>query len=346
MHDFEKEFRIFYNKVIKDSKIYGKKLKKNLCFYCGEYNKIYCNSHSIPANFLRNIADNGKLATPNSIIDIVGIDKELGVKNSGTFNIICRDCDGKIFQEYENPDNYDAENISDEILSQIAMKNYLCALAQRYDEYALFDKFGKVITHFDLDIKEDLYGFYKSKQIIEHKLSNAYNLFYHKKLDYVVPIAFQHLIALNLDLNGEEINDLYNKNPEYRIQCMHMCVFPLRAHTEILLFTEKQNHRYDLFIEQLKKLEHEDQLAVINFIIFSYTDTYYLSPKIRDIKDLNLSFIASNIPCRIKIPEENSNNKEIMNDMKILFENNNCYDLNLRNEIKNILLEKYKIDNY
>lgn len=51
------------------------------------------------------------------------LDYDKGVNESGTFRLICRTCDSKIFSDYENPNNY-VNKPTSKMLAQIAMKNY------------------------------------------------------------------------------------------------------------------------------------------------------------------------------------------------------------------------------
>ena len=42
---------------------------------------------------------------PSIFMDIESLDVEKGVMNSGIFQRICRECDGRFFQDYENERN-------------------------------------------------------------------------------------------------------------------------------------------------------------------------------------------------------------------------------------------------
>lgn len=159
MYNFEEEFRQMLSlgtdsevelSAMKEKKVeYRKKLgklfgesrkdaKSEVCFYCGEKCSSFCNSHSIPAFFLRNIALEGNLYSNNKLVSLPLLDEDKGVNQSGTFQIICRDCDSKIFSEYENPDNY--ENVpTSKMIAQIAMKNYLKSISKRKFEIALYN---------------------------------------------------------------------------------------------------------------------------------------------------------------------------------------------------------------
>jgi len=98
------------------------------CYYCKVQNPQLCNSHYIPAFVLKNIGEKGKLYNFKRILANNIGDEEDGIHNSGTFKMICRDCDSKIFSDYENPNNYKGK-ITQRILAQIAMK---CSLKDIY----------------------------------------------------------------------------------------------------------------------------------------------------------------------------------------------------------------------
>ena len=58
--------------------------------------------------------------------------------------------------------------------------------------------------------------------------TGCFQVLYWKKLPYVVPLAAQSPIAVYKDMYGNIINDLYDTNPDYRIQNLHLCVFLLK----------------------------------------------------------------------------------------------------------------------
>ena len=106
-HQHYSHNRIKYNKKI--SKIQGQarqEAKLNYCYYCKKEVSSFCNSHSVPQFCLRRIATDGKLYYANTLIDLPFLRNEQGVNEAGTFQLICRDCDSRIFQQYEDPNAY------------------------------------------------------------------------------------------------------------------------------------------------------------------------------------------------------------------------------------------------
>ena len=93
------EARKTYSKLINKSK---QQAKKSECLWCGEKITRFCNSHSLPQCILRNIDTDGKVDYFNSMLNLPLINLDKGINEAGTFKLLCRECDGKIFQDYEN----------------------------------------------------------------------------------------------------------------------------------------------------------------------------------------------------------------------------------------------------
>ena len=91
---------------------------------CGKEVNGFCNSHSIPAFCLKNIAIDGKLYTANSIAEVEILPPESGVNKSGVFYAVCRDCDRTFFRDYENEANY-LNSVTPKMLKEIEIKNLL-----------------------------------------------------------------------------------------------------------------------------------------------------------------------------------------------------------------------------
>lgn len=343
---FMEKRKIEYSKV--RGKLVGKSRadsKPKKCLSCGVDTTKFCNSHTIPASFLRNIAIEGKVYTTNKIIDTPLLDTDEGVNKSGTFNVICRDCDSKIFQQYENSANY--ENIpTDEMIAQIAMKNHLRNIGKRRLELALYENIKELYsfdTGFldqmlgvsDLDLNEYLRDFKRAQKVLEKDWKNEYYLFFYEKLNYVVPLAFQGEVALHFDLSGNLINNVYNTSKKYVIQTIHISVFPFKDSSVVMLFVDKNNKRYRTFYQQFKKLGSKEKLAAINFIIFSYTEDVFMSKGVHDIslKNKNLRKIAG-----LTSIQAGSD----IGDSKAL---RNSFNISKMNTIPNFLLQEFEILN-
>lgn len=283
--------RISFNKQI--SRLQGKARKAsklNYCYYCKKEVSSFCNSHSVPEFCLRRIAVDGKVYYANTLINLPVLCDEQGVNQAGTFQIICRDCDSKIFQQYEDPSAYQAKPTG-QMLAQIAMKNYLQMIYKRLYEKELYGlmeaELGAPSRHTEhrqniiaLDLAEYNSALHRAQKASTGKHDDWYYLCYYQKLNYTVPVAFQGGIVMVCDFEDNVINDIYNTKPDYHTKEIHISVFPLEHESVIMIFIDQRDNRYRKFYRQLSKLPLEEQLSAINYIIFSYSENVYLSKKL------------------------------------------------------------------
>lgn len=338
--------KIKFNKILCNLSEQSRNAAKSTkCYYCGKECSSFCNSHSVPVFCLKNIAVNGEVFYSNKLINFPYLKDKKGIKASGTFNIICRDCDSQIFSDYENPNNL-LTRPTDKMLAQISLKNYLYSISKRLFEIQLYDNINdsmgmdvlRYINQQDinyLDLNEYINEFKATKRIIEKGLDNCYYLFYWEKLNYVVPIAFQDNIALISDISGKLINNVYNLSSDYKTKNIHICIFPLEKESIVMMFVEKSDTRYRHFRKSFNNLSSEDKLSLINYIIFCYSEDFFLykgldknilnNEKLMEVSKKTSIAILSN-------PYANPLKKSIDN-----------FDLSKRNEIPNLLLEKYQV---
>ena len=335
------ERKVEFNKSLSKFTSESTKIAKGeRCFICNEKCSSFCNSHTIPESFLRNIDVNGDLYTSGKLIDIPILPTEKGLNKTGTFRIICNDCDSKEFSEYENSTNY---NIlpTPKMVAQIAMKTSLNRIAKRKFEIALYgqlplggeSEYRQQIS--DMDLKEYIQDFEYAKKAIEKGDEGRYNIIYHKVLDYVVPIAFQGSVALITDLEGVLVNNVYNENPKYRIKSIDVCIFPLKETSVILIFAKSNDKIYRNFRKQLNKLPLDKQLAAINYMIFSYSEDVFISKKLNETVFSDEALIAATR----KTPEVfNLGTNQV--DMAVVKEN---YSFTKMNDLPNLLSDEFKI---
>lgn len=336
---------LYYRKKINDLIAEGRRLTKgNQCMFCGKEVNSFCNSHSLPAFCLKNISHIGEVYSVNILIGFSVSDVDKGVKQAGTFRCICRECDSKIFSEYENPENYKSK-LTSKMIAQIAMKNYLRQIGKKIEEIGLYKTALKdigvnnnLLQHqlriTENDMQEYKGKFKKAKRIVNKGWENEYYLFYSKKLDYVTPVAFQGLVTLITDLQGNIVNNIYNMDTGYHIQDLHICVFPLKDTTQIILFVDSESKRYRKFIKEFNRLEITQQLAIINYIIFLYSEDVFISKKIPQniIDDEELVSVSKQTYYAMAVPGTNVI-EEVIKE----------YDLNKSNKIPNLLSEEFKI---
>ena len=319
--------------------------KRDTCYFCGKVVTSFCNSHSVPRFCLENIATQGEVLTLNAIVDNPLIEREKGIKKAGTFQLICNDCDSKIFSDYENPDNY-VSKPSAKMIAQMALKNSLKSISKMLFEIELFNlssktsetarSFTKIKNEInEIDLKEYEKSYKKAKRAIEKNSTSDYYVCYYEKLDYVVPIAFQASMAMVMDFEGNIINDIYNPSSKYVIQNIHISILPLKTETVIVMFIEDGDKRYRRFYKQFNKLPLEDKLAALTYIIFLYSEDIYFS------KSIEKEVIESQALCGAgRTTQDMFSPLPFLNPLETL---KDSHDLNKRHEIPNLLSEKYKL---
>ena len=331
-----------FNGILKESR---KNTKTNTCYYCNNPCASFCNSHTLPAFCLKNIAHNGKVLYSNSIAPLPLLNIDKGVKESGTFHLICQKCDSMVFQDYENPDNYN-EIPSIKMLAQIDIKNNLKNISKRLIESELYNLMPKAINlskasvnsrkiSNNLDLNEFINSFKSAKKRELKPFQGDYYIGFYKKLSYVVPVGFQGTVALAFDIDGNIINNLYNKDPKYIIQYVSLCIFPLEKSSVIMLFVNKKNNRYGGFFKQLRKYNEDEQLNIINYILFAYCEDYFLSPCLSDSNLEQLIALTGKTP--VAYASYPMTSIEQMSELK------KTYDYNDRFNAINLLSEQYKI---
>lgn len=196
---------------------------------------------------------------------------------------------------------------SDKALSAIALKNYLKMIYERSLEveeekvYASLVEFPKIVLSDGLSPTE--YAVKSLERELQYALDSLlldgphrYNLCFRKELDYVVPYAAQYPIAMLTDLNGNTINDFYTGSSTYRLEYLHIAIFPLAESSVVLIFAKDKERRHRRFIRQLKKLDELDQLSAINFLTFTGADNVYINKTTYSKMTQNPIFMAA---CRL-----------------------------------------------
>lgn len=268
--------------------------KADKCYYCKKSVSSFCNSHSVPKFCLRRIATAGIVLSAGKPLNIPFIDGEEGLQKAGTFRLICKKCDGRIFQKYENRDAY-TNTPTGQIIAQIAMKNILQLISKR--RYAIAQ--NRVLADIDiehyllveddtdwianLDLAEYEHAFFHAKVGSLGKHDKYYRLLFSRILNYVVPLAAQAGITLVCDLQGHVINDIYNTDNRYRTEMIHIAILPLESTSIVMAFVDSRDKRYNSFARQLKSLALDDQLLVLLYIVIAYSENVFYSKALESL---------------------------------------------------------------
>lgn len=123
--------------------------KLDRCLWCGKKITRFCDSHTIPQMVLRNIATDGKLDYANAIIENPLIKADQGIAEANVFRLLCNECDGTLFQEYENPENL-KQMPTGRMMAQIALKDIFRIMSKRLLEIELYDQMKEKMNPFYL----------------------------------------------------------------------------------------------------------------------------------------------------------------------------------------------------
>ena len=287
MDNYTIEARKTYSKLVKQSR---QNAKQKECLWCNKTITRFCNSHSVPEFVLKNISLNGEVDFFNAITKIPLLDDDKGVGEAGTFHLICKECDGIIFQDYENPNNLVVEP-TEKMLRQIALKNILLYLDKRFYEIELYKTleatYSKPFPYQakeevnDLDVRDFLWDYHRIKDLIENdNKEEKFKMIFWKKLPYKVPMAFQGPITILGDLKGNIVENIYDKSEEKIIRHLHICVFPLNTESVVFAFYHIDDCQYDNFAKQLQELPNDELVDLIAYIIFQNSEDMLISKKI------------------------------------------------------------------
>lgn len=254
--------------------------KSDHCLLCGKSLTSFCNSHSVPKFSLKSIAENGEVVLASKLMENEISDEKSGVNKSGTFHLICDNCDNSFFQDYESKEKL-IEGVTDKMLAEIAVKNILLQLNKRYTERHLyrilqqelhmFENDEELYDTVELDIKDYYDDMEFHKSIAINGITGGYQVLHYELLPYKIPIAFQSAIALDKDMKGYQVNDLHDFSPKTRIQYLHLAVFPTNDTSVVIAFYHKRDKNYQRLRHQFNSINKAKKVNVfklLNICIF------------------------------------------------------------------------------
>ena len=176
------------------------------------------------------------------------------------------------------------------MLAEIALKNMLLQLNKRaiekelikieQREFKIFDNHEDGINVKIIDFSEFEAEVHFHKNLVKSNEEGCYQILFWKLLPYIVPIAMQSAMAVTKDIEGNEINNVYNMNPSVRMQYLHLAIFPLYGQSVVLAFFHKGDKFYRRLWHQFNCMNSKEALEYINYLIFKYTENYYIAKKI------------------------------------------------------------------
>ena len=270
--------------------------KVDNCVLCGKKITSACNSHVVPQFILKEIAENGHVSYGHALhtINIKGLDRTTGVKNAYTFRLICKDCDRKTFQDYENPlnlENFDSLdlNTKKKILCEMAIKTHLSHISMKYrrmvardlptgGKLGTLEQEGKLIFDERIDMEEHERYIQMLRKFIKSN-KNPFVVLYDKVLDYKTKLATQTVINYNYDLTGKKIFDpnlvIYDNECRY----FYLMILPQKDKTRILFYIEKEYlPNVQVIADQFQSLSDGDKLHFLFISLLIHDQQFYMAP--------------------------------------------------------------------
>ncbi len=180
---------------------------------------------------------------------------------------------------------------TDKMLAEIAVKNILLQLSKRGQEKELYRELQKEFHAYtnledleeikELDVKDYTEELQFHKDIADKNIAGGYQILYWSVLPYKVPIAIQSAIALAKDLEGNEVNDVFDMSDTVRMQFLHLVILPLKEESVILAFCHKRDKLYRKLRHQLNSSSKQKVLQFLNYIVFAYAENYFISKTIQ-----------------------------------------------------------------
>lgn len=271
--------------------------RSNRCILCGKKMDSPCNSHAVPEFVLKEISENGKVAYGYSLskLSFEGAKKVTGINNAHTFRLICNECDGKFFANYEQPDNLlNFDNLSDSlknrILCEMAVKAHLSRFNMKYKNLIAKDmstnglvyKFEqeKRFTPERIDMNEQMECI-ESLFIYVKRNNDTFLVLHNILLDYRTKIASQTIINFDFDLNGKRIFNSNDLSPNNKCRYFYLMILPYKNHTRLLFYIDKNKAKeVDDLINQFNKLTQEEKLHFLFIALIAYSQELYMTPSL------------------------------------------------------------------
>ena len=322
--------KIQFKQKLSELQKYVEQLSKpTYCVTCGKKMTSFCNSHVVPQFILKEIAECGMIYYGQSLHkENEFFPTKTGIKNAFTFKLICKDCDKRLFSNYEMPEVItDFDNFSYEkkklVLLEMAIKTHLSHINTKLKMHNLevavnpemvgIMEMLKQPTTFQIDISEH-FDYLHSLSKFRKGTTFPFEILFNKLYDYQTSIATQTLISYIYDLNGQQLYNPYNLSDSVITRYFYLVIFPYKNKTRVLFYIEKKNkYLVQKIIDQFNGLEDEEKLHFLFISLIIFDEQFYLSPALHEkiIKDKKLTKLYRNIE---RISEFSWHNcKEIMN---------------------------------
>lgn len=252
-------------------------------------------AHSVQNNRILNmISENGHLyeiTAETTRKGSIPSFKKISKNKASTFFGFCDHHDTELFKPIELHD-YDEEKIQNFLfafrgvaleyhrkqrLLNLSKSNFKNHPASLLDEDSIYlYRMAQLDVN---DYKKD-YDIFKNDYLKED-YSNIVTVF--RQLDYEIEFAVCSAFAIQYDLNGNLLNDIYGDFGNEKVPSIYINVYPVKSATNILISYHVEDQiTYKDYLRQVKELSDESLKNYLNYLIIEYTENIFFSPKMID----------------------------------------------------------------
>ena len=158
------------------------------------------------------------------------------------------------------------------------------------------------------------------------------------KLGGMTPEERERYEKNKIEINKKVSSLIAEATKNAKLEAIHVSVFPLKSTSAILLFIEDGVKRYRKFYRSLRKLPNDDQLAAINYLVFSYTENVFMNPTTH--KELRKNDLFMDM-CRKSTDFRSHTPFPLDDPLEAAVKE---FSLSKRNEIPNLLSREYALN--
>lgn len=258
------------------------------CLICNKPMSSSCKSHVVPQFVLKEISHKGMVSYGYVFDkrDVQGCEKTTGVKNAHVFRLVCRECDRRLFSDYEKPESIlDFDLLSSgeqtKMLRQMALKAHLSHIQMKYNRLIMkeISTGGRVselekqsrFTPERIDLNDHIDSVFATE-------STSYTVLYNKLLDYNVNFATQTLIYYVYDMEGRKTYNIYDLRHDEKISPFYLMILPVKGKTRIVFYINSVNERASSLIKQFSTLSEEEKLKFLFVSLIVFDQDFYVNP--------------------------------------------------------------------
>lgn len=249
------------------------------------------NAHSIQNNrILNKISKDGHVYQITSKISKQGpitIFNKISRNKASTFSGFCEFHDTELFKPIELEDYQGApiENflfsfraVAVEYHKKIRLLNNLQIQFTEFPQGLLDKQIVYLYRTAQLDVKDFQrdYNLFKGDYLNDN-FSNVRTIF--RQLEYEIEFTTASAFAVQFDIEGNMLNDIYFNMTDERMPTFFLNVYPIGNKTNILVSYHTNDYEvYEEYFNQIEAMSNDKLIVYFNYLIIEYTENVFFNP--------------------------------------------------------------------